>query len=166
MKKLIALMFCLAVMATVARAEYPGASSKTDVNASVTAQVNASLRVVALKIYAADNQSEFYTGRAVIIKFNNDFSQVTLLMDTALTEGVDFIRQNSTAPILGKITSGMVKPEESGALTNFQPVKIQHRNRPEMLLQVVLHTGKLTGNNKHNAQVIKPITSQQAVKVL
>ena len=165
MKKLIALMFCLAVMATVARAEYPGAPKK-DVNESVTAQVNMGLRVVDLKIYAADNPTEAYNGKAVIVKFNDDFSKVTLLMDTTLTEGVDLIQQISEAAILGKITNGMIKMADAAALKNFQPIQVKQRNRSEMLLQVTLHVGKLTGNNKHNAQLMKPISSQQAVKAL
>lgn len=166
MKKLIALMFCLAVMATVARAEYPEPKANKEISTQVADKVTGSLRVVVLKIYAADNSAEQYSGKAVILGFSEDFTKVDLLLGTTLTEGIDLIEQNSNAPILGKITNGMIKTADATAFKDFRPVQVKRRNRPEMFYRATLPVGNLTGNNLSNAKQMPKIPAQQAEKLL
>lgn len=165
MKKLIALLFCLAVVAGVARAEYPGASGGSRLSDKLTGTVNGSLRVVSFKIYPANAPDMVYTGKAVIIGFNNNLTSMDLLLDPSLSAAVDDINDSGDTVILGQVKVGMVKPENPARLT-FRSVQIKRNNRNETVYKATLPTEKLAGNNAHNAQVLKNISVQQATKLL
>lgn len=162
MKKLIALLFCLAVVVGVARAEYP--NQKADLNKQVSAQVNNNLRVAEMMIYAANDATENYTGKAVILKVEKN--KIELLLDAKLTEGVDLIDQVNTGLILGKLVNGVIKTQNATALKVARSINIRRNNRPENLYVATLSVGKLEGNNAHNASLIKPLDAQAAVKLL
>ncbi len=162
MKKLIALLFCLAVVVGVARAEYP--NQKADLNAQVSAQVNNNLRVVEMMIYAANDDTANHTGKAVILKIEK--SKIELLLDANLTQGVDLIDQTSAEPILGKLVNGVIKTNNATTLKVSRSISIRRNNRPENLYVATLSMGKLAGNNAHNASLIKPLDAKNAVKLL
>ena len=162
MKKLIALLFCLAVVAGVARAEYP--NQKADLNDQVSAQVNKNLRVAEMMIYAANDATENYTGKAVILKVEKN--KIELLLDAKLTEGVDLIDQVNTGLILGKLVNGVIKTQNATALKVARSINIRRNNRPENLYVATLSVGKLEGNNARNASLIKPLDAQAATKLL
>ncbi len=165
MKKLIALMCCLAITAVAAYAEYPGANASKELGTRLTGKVNGSLRVVSLKIYPANAPQQVYVGKAVIIGFNNNLTSMELLFSPSLSAAVDDINESGDTVILGQISVGMVKPNTPARLT-LRSVQIKNRNRDEIVYKATLPTEKLTGSNAHNAQVLKNISVQQAVKLL
>ncbi len=164
MKKLIAVCCFVLAVASVGYAHKN--APKKDLGTQVTEQIANNLRVVDVTLYPADNSAEQYHGKAVILSVDLKKSKVNLLFDVTLTQGVDLIDQVSTGPILGKLTNGILITKDAVLVNNFSSVNVQHRNRPEHLYRADFSLGKLTGNNAHNAQLLRQMPVQEAVKLL
>lgn len=97
MKKLIALMFCLAVMATVARAEFPNAKSDA-MQQAVDQQVTAAQRVITLRVNTGSLPTIQATGKAVMIGTKG--GNLVVLTSRALADDIDSMGDEPVFAIL------------------------------------------------------------------
>ena len=86
MKKLIALLFCLAVVAGVARAEYPQAKNDS-MQQAVDQQVDKAQRVGTLQVNTGSLPAESADGKAVIVGTQN--GKLVLLTSQSLAIDID-----------------------------------------------------------------------------
>ena len=87
MKKLIALLFCLAVVSGMARAEYPQSAKNDSMQQAVAQQVDKAQRVVTLQVNTGNLPAEFANGKAVIVGMQK--GKMLLLTSQSLATDID-----------------------------------------------------------------------------
>ena len=140
MKKLIALMFCLAVLVTVARAEYPKTEFPQTTNAlgkQVSQQVEAAQRTVEMRIISVEYPTLTSEGKAILMGFTNNYRQMVLmatrdLSNEVLTMGIDDGLKGSVVngplKISGTVDYSMVNLNGEHLIKIIIPVRLQGQN--------------------------------------
>ena len=156
MKKLIALMFCLAVMATVARAEYPQqAPEKANaMQQAVDQQVNAAQRTTVLKISAVGYENTDALGKAVLMGFTNNYKQMVLMATRDLNNDVVSLGADE---LVGAVVNG---PLKAAGAVDYRHVNLNGANLIKITMSV-----KLQGRNLAKAKEFAMITDAQAVNM-
>ena len=134
MKKLIALMFCVAVLATAARAEYPQQEKKkkADMRQAVDQQVDKAQRVVALQVNTGNLPAEYANGKAVII--GTQKGKLVLLTSQSLATDIDALGDEvvfATFTQNKKKTHGMIaniKADNPAMNQHFYVITLQVKN--------------------------------------
>lgn len=153
MKKLIALIFCLAVFVPAVYAEFP-----KEMQAQTAQAVNNQLRVLTMKVWGADFPESVVTGKAVIVGFNANYTQMTVLASPSLSMDIDILGADI---VLGSVSKGFVRPELPTMLTieSYNPDVNKHYYKLTFAVS-------LKGTNLHNAKQFKRIPLSEATKLL
>ena len=156
MKKLIALLFCLAVMATAARAEYPKQAPEKNaaMQQAVDQNIEAAQRTTVLRIMAA-GQPDVVQGKAILAGFTDNYKKMVLITTRDLA--VDMTEPFEDAQSMtGAVLNGPVKV--SGAL-DYRHVRVKGATN---LIKITMDV-KLQGSNLAKAKQFKMISDEQAV---
>ena len=133
MKKLIALLFCVAVLATVARAEYPQApKQKTGMQQTVDQQVDKAQRVVSLQVNTGNLPAEYANGKAVIV--GTQKGKLVLLTSQSLATDMDALGDD---PVFATFTQNKktthalivdIKADNPAVNRHFYVITLQVKN--------------------------------------
>ncbi len=156
MKKLIALLFCLAVMATVARAEYPKTEypqqGNDAVQEKVSQQVDISRRTAQLEISAVGYDSKA-KGKAILMGFTNNYKQAVFMATRDLNNEVVSLGADE---LYGAVAS----PIKAVGNVDYRHVNLNGANLIKITMPV-----KLQGADLAKAKKFAMITDAQAVNM-
>ena len=155
MKKLIAVICCLAVAAV-----FTYAKPNANLNAKAEQAVNGQLRVLTLEVWPTVSPKDAFSGKAVIVGFSNNFTRMTLLLSESMTTDVDILEEGGELSWLGQVTKGFVQPEKAFE-TKFMGFNTNKKRYYKVTVAV-----ELKGSSLHNARQMKNISLQEAAKLL
>ena len=150
MKKLIALLFCLAVVTGVARAEYPQAK-RDSMQQAVDQQVDKAQHVGTLQVKTGSQPTEFADGKAVIV--GTQKGKLVLLTSQSLAIDIDALGDE---PVFATFVKNQKKTHAMIAnIQAYNPVTNQH-----------FYVVTLEGKNVSSFGKLSMLPLQEAKKLL